>query len=157
MTTSPQPKKCCPLCEIGEPTNTIPCGDFFCPCHTSPSDSSGVDGWEEALMDLAAVNYNLYFGSPAERADRTDGEGDKIKWSFDEAIAELKSFIRTLTDSVRREEREALAEKVREYQGPGECKEHPEGKADCEECTIRFAVNKTCDAILAEITNNSDQ
>lgn len=49
--------------------------------------------WKERLESLAAVNYNMYFGSPAERADSIDRNGDKEVWSFEQAFNELEDFI----------------------------------------------------------------
>lgn len=78
--------------------------------HTPPptDEKSQKGGWEEELMNLAAINYNLYFGSPAERADKLDEEGEKLKWSFDDATEELINFIRSLLSQERTKVREVI-------------------------------------------------
>lgn len=40
--------------------------------------------WQQSLKNLPAINYNLYFGSPARRADKSDELGEKER--FDKAF-----------------------------------------------------------------------
>lgn len=41
------------------------------------------------LENLPCINYNLYFGSPADRADKFDNEGEKVQITYDEAIQQI--------------------------------------------------------------------
>ena len=70
-------------------------GDWTAPCRNTP------DTWEDKIEDLACINYNMYLGSPAERADKITDEGERALWTYDEALNELKSFIRKTIEQER--------------------------------------------------------
>tara|TARA_R110000868_G_scaffold114344_3_gene306437 strand:- start:4471 stop:4794 length:324 start_codon:yes stop_codon:yes gene_type:complete len=67
------------------------------------------------LDKLPCINYNLYFGSPADRADKFDDEGEPVRITYDEAIDELLDWHTKQMEKVYEKGREETLKDLLEY------------------------------------------
>ena len=67
-----------------------------------------AEEWEEQLMDLPAINYNLYIGAGRESCDNC--------LEFDDAVKQVKQFISDLLSK----ERERIIQKIDDSYGADE-------------------------------------
>lgn len=102
---------------------------------------------KEKIESLACVNYNMYFGSPAERADKYDKDGEKVRITFDEAIEELQNFILSKFDLYKKE----LVEKVKTQKVHNPGKPDEDGSYAHYDFGYRAGYNQALDQVISII------